>query len=108
MSSKKEKPEVVHEAEPINALSTIKASALIDVSSWKENQLKLVAENKFFEIVDNKTYEAGKKHRTNVVKGRTELQNQEKLVVSKFTAIRKEVGTETATLVDITLPLEYS
>lgn len=96
----------VIEAEPINVLETIKASALIDVSSWKEKQLKLVAENPFFEITDNKTYEAGKKHRTNVVKGRTELQNQDKLVASKFAAIRKEVGTETATLIEITQPLE--
>jgi len=96
----------VIEAEPINVLETIKVSALIDVSSWKEKQLKLVAENSFFEITDNKTYEAGKKHRTNVVKGRTELQNQDKLVASKFATIRKEVATETATLIDITQPLE--
>ena len=96
----------VIEAEPINVLETIKVSALIDVSSWKEKQLKLVAENTFFEITDNKTYEAGKKHRTNVVKGRTELQNQDKLVASKFATIRKEVGTETATLIEITQPLE--
>lgn len=103
---KKEKQEVVHEAEPINALSTIKASALIDVSAWEKKQKKLVAENKFFKITDNKTYESAKKCRTNVVKGRTELQNQEKLVVSKFTAIRKEVGTGTETLIKITKPLE--
>lgn len=96
----------VIEAEPINVLETIKVSALIDVSSWKEKQLKLVAENPFFNITDNKTYEAGKKHRTNVVKGRTELQNQDKLVASKFAAIRKEVGNETATLIEITQPLE--
>jgi len=96
----------VIEAEPINVLETIKVSALIDVSSWKEKQLKLVAENTFFAITDNKTYEAGKKHRTNVVKGRTELQNQDKLVASKFASIRKEVGTETATLIEITQPLE--
>jgi hypothetical protein len=107
MKKEKEFKEIeVVEAEPINVLSTIKASALIDVSSWKEKQLKLVAENPFFEITDNKTYEAGKKHRTNVVKGRTELQNQDKLVASKFAAIRKEVGTETATLIEITQPLE--
>jgi len=104
---KKEIKEIeVIEAEPINVLETIKVSALIDVSSWKEKQLKLVAENPFFEITDNKTYEAGKKHRTNVVKGRTELQNQDKLVASKFATIRKEVGTETATLIEITQPLE--
>lgn len=106
-NKEKEVKEVeVHEAEPINVLSTIKASQLIDVSTWKEKQLKLVAENPFFKIIDSKTYEAGKKHRTNVVKGRTELQNQEKLVASTFATIRKEVGTETATLIEITQPLE--
>lgn len=87
-------------------LEAIKISELIDVSSWKEKQEKLVAENPFFEITDNKTYEAGKKHRTNVVKGRTELQNQEKLVASTFATIRKEVGSETAVLIQITQPLE--
>lgn len=105
--SKKEIKDIeVIEAEPVNVLSTIKASALIDVSSWKEKQLKLVAENTFFEIIDNKTYEAGKKCRTNVVKGRTELQNQDKLVASTFATIRKEVGSETAVLIEITQPLE--
>lgn len=104
---KKEIKEIeVIESEPINVLETIKVSALIDVSSWKEKQLKLVDENPFFDITDNKTYEAGKKCRTNVVKGRTELQNQDKLVASKFATIRKEVGTETATLIEITQPLE--
>jgi hypothetical protein len=106
MKNKDVKEIEVIEAVPINVLETIKVSALIDVSSWKEKQLKLVAENTFFEITDNKTYEAGKKHRTNVVKGRTELQNQDKLVASKFATIRKEVGTETATLIEITQPLE--
>ena len=106
INKQKEKPEVVHEAEPINALSTIKASALIDVSAWKKKQQKLVSENKFFKITDNKTYEAAKKCRTNVVKGRTELVNQDKLVASKFATIRKEVGTETETLIQITKPLE--
>jgi len=106
MKNKDIKEIEVIEAEPINVLETIKVSALIDVSSWKEKQLKLVAENPFFEITDNKTYEAGKKHRTNVVKGRTELQNQDKLVASKFATIRKEVGAETATLIEITQPLE--
>jgi hypothetical protein len=98
--------EVIEALEPVSVLSTIKASALIDVSTWKEKQLKLVAENTFFEIIDNKTYELGKKHRTNVVKGRTELQNQDKLVASKFASIRKEVGAETSTLIEITQPLE--
>lgn len=92
--------------ETTNVLATIKASQLIDVSSWREKQKKLLAENPFFEIVDNKTYEAGKKHRTNVVKGRTELQNQDKLVASTFASIRKEVGSETAVLIEITQPLE--
>jgi hypothetical protein len=116
MKVKKEKPELnalgQTFGEAIDAMKTptgleaIKISELIDVSSWKEKQNKLVAENKFFKITDAKTYEAGKKHRTNVVKGRTELQNQEKLIASNFAAIRKEVGNETSTLIEITQPLE--
>jgi hypothetical protein len=116
MKGKKEKPELnafgQTFAEAVEAmtiptgLAAIKISELIDVSSWKEKQNKLVAENPFFKITDAKTYEAGKKHRTNVVKGRTELQNQEKLIASNFAAIRKEVGSETSTLIEITQPLE--
>lgn len=98
--------DAIHVVEPTNVLATIKASQLINASSWREKQEKLVAENTFFEIVDNKTYEAGKKHRTNIVKGRTELQAQDKLVASTFATIRKEVGSETAILIEITQPLE--
>lgn len=98
--------DAIHVVEPTNVLATIKASQLIDVTSWREKQERLLEENPFFEIVDNKTYEAGKKHRTNIVKGRTELQNQDKLVASTFATIRKEVGSETAVLIEITQPLE--
>ncbi len=113
---KKEKPELnafgqtfgeaVEAMKIPTGLEAIKISELIDVSSWKEKQNKLVAENPFFKITDSKTYEAGKKHRTNVLKGRTELQNQEKLIASNFAAIRKEVSSETSTLIEITQPLE--
>lgn len=98
--------EAVEAVEPQNVLATIKVSQLIDVSSWREKQEKLVQDNAFFEIVDNKTYESGKVKRTNVVKGRTELEKQDKLVASSFASIRKEVGTETASLITISKPLE--
>lgn len=87
-------------------LSDLKVSNLPELQGWKEKQDKLVVENPYIEITDNKTYEAACKSRTALVKGRTELQNQDKVVASKLTAFRKEVKAETDKLIAITQPSE--
>lgn len=87
-------------------LDNLKTSNLPELIGWKEKQEKLVEDNPYVEIIDTKTYNEACKSRTNLLKGRTELQNQDKAVASKLASFRKEVGTETATLIDITKPHE--
>lgn len=87
-------------------LDDLKVSNLPELQGWKEKQEKLVKENPFVEIIDNKTYEQACKNRTALLKGRTELEKQEKLVASKLSTFRKDVKTETEKLVAITLPHE--
>lgn len=87
-------------------LSDLKVSNLPELQGWKEKQEQLVSENPYVEITDNKTYEVACKSRTALLKGRTELEKQDKLIASKLTAFRKDVKTETDTLIAITLPSE--
>src|SRR6478736_6660656 len=87
-------------------LSDLKVSNLPELQGWKEKQEKLVAENPYVEITDNKTYEVACKSRTNLLKGRTELEKQDKLIASQVASFRKDVKTETDNLVAITLPHE--
>lgn len=87
-------------------LSDLKVSNLPELQGWKEKQEQLVLDNPYVEITDNKTYEVACKSRTALLKGRTELEKQDKLIASKLTAFRKDVKTETDTLIAITLPSE--
>jgi hypothetical protein len=87
-------------------LSDLKVSNLPELQGWKEKQEKLVSENPYVEIVDNKSYESACKSRTALLKGRTELEKQDKLIAKKLTDFRKEVKSETETLIAITLPFE--
>lgn len=87
-------------------LSDLKVNNLPELQGWKEKQEKLVSENPYVEITDNKSYESACKSRTALLKGRTDLEKQDKLIASKLTAFRKEVKTETETLIAITLPFE--
>ena len=68
----------------------------------QQRQEQLVIDNPFIEIRDNESFNIAKKRRTALRTGRTELQNGEKLIVSKITAFRKEVGNETEKLILIT------
>lgn len=88
------------------SLDTLKVSNLPELQGWKEKQEALVAENPYVEISDNKTYDVACKSRTALLKGRTELEKQDKLVASKLATFRKEVKTETDLLIAITLPSE--
>lgn len=107
MKTEKEVKEVeVHEAQVVSVLDNLKTSNLPEIIGWKEKQEKLVEENPYLEIIDTKTYEDACKRRTALLKGRTELQNQDKSIASKLAIFRKEVGSETATLIAITQPHE--
>lgn len=88
------------------SLETLNVSDLPELLGFEQKQKDLVAENPYVEITDNKTYEIACKSRTALLKGRTELEKQDKLIASKLTSFRKEVGLKTKELIDITLPSE--
>lgn len=87
-------------------LEKLDAKNLPELKGIEESQLKLVEENPYIEIVDNKTYEEAKKRRTALLKGRTSLESQEKTIASKLSNFRKQVSSVTKELIDITLPHE--
>lgn len=93
-------------SENLITLDSLKAKNLPELQGLKDKQLELVKECPFVEIIDNSTYELAKKHRTALVKGRTSLESQDKLIASKLTAFRKEVKSVTDELISITLPHE--
>lgn len=93
-------------SENLITLDSLNAKNLPELQGLKDKQLELVKENLFVEIIDNQSYELAKKHRTALVKGRTSLEGQDKLIASKLTAFRKEVKSVTDELISITLPHE--
>lgn len=95
----------VQETQVIN-LDQINANELPELQGWKEKQEALVKENPFIEIIDNKTYIEGKRRRTNLVKGRTEIQGQDKVVASKLKEFRLKVGGATKELIEISITHE--
>jgi len=88
------------------SLENLKVSNLPELQGWKDKQENLVKENPFVEITDNKTYEVACKSRTALLKGRTSLEGQDKLIASKLAGFRKDVKSETEKLISITLPHE--
>ena len=87
-------------------LDNLDANMLPELQGWKETQLKIVEENPFVEIEDNKSYEEAKKNRTALVTARTTIQNQEKLIASKLKAFRNKVADASKELIAITEPHE--
>lgn len=87
-------------------LEEISANALPELQGWKEKQEALVKENPFIEITDNTTYTEAKKRRTALVKGRTTITNQDKLIASKLKDFRSKVSDVSKELIAITLPHE--
>lgn len=88
------------------SLDTLNANNLPELQGWKDKQLKLVEENPYIDIEDNKTYEVAKQRRTALLKGRTSLEAQDKLIASKLTNFRKQVSSVTAELIEISKPHE--
>ena len=87
-------------------LDDLKATNLPELQGFKQKQEELVKECPFVEITDNATYEIAKKHRTALLKGRTTLEAQEKIIASKLSNFRKDVKTIIDGLVSITLEHE--
>ncbi len=87
-------------------IENLDANKLPELQGMKDSQLKLVEENPFIEIIDNKTYEVAKQRRTALLKGRTSLEAQDKLIASKLTNFRKQVSSVTAELIEISKPHE--
>jgi len=87
-------------------IEELKAEMLPELQGFKEKQVKLVEENPYIEIIDNKTFEDGKKRRTALLKGRTELEAQEKAITKKLNDFKSLVKSETENLIDITKPHE--
>jgi len=72
----------------------------------EEKQRKLIEENPFIEITDNKSYELAKQYRTTLRGGRYELQNGEKTIASRLKDFRDLIKSKTAELIGITLDAE--
>jgi len=90
----------------ILTLDDLKATNLPELKGFKETQEALVKQYPFIEITDNASYEIAKKNRTTLLKGRTSLESQDKLIASKLSNFRKDVKTIIDGLVAITLPHE--
>ena len=87
-------------------IENLDAKNLPELKGWKTKQTKLVKDNPFIEITDTKSYELAKKHRTALLKGRTSLSNQDKLIATKLKEFRNQVADETTKLIDITIEAE--
>lgn len=87
-------------------LTKLEVNSLPQLQGWEDKQNALVEENPYIEIIDKETYEEAKKRRTALLKGRTELQNQDKTVASLLTKFRKKVKETTENLIGITQAAE--
>lgn len=87
-------------------LEKVNVAQLPELQGLKDKQLKAVEENPFLEITDAKTYEEAKKRRTALVKARTDIEKQDKLIASKIKAFREAVAGASAELIAITKPHE--
>ena len=87
-------------------LEDINANSLPELQGWKEKQISLLEENPFLEITNSATYFDAKKRRTALVKGRTTIQNQDKLIASKLKDFRSKVSDASKDLITITLEAE--
>lgn len=90
----------------IVTLDSINVETLPEFKNWKQLQLRIVEENPFVEITDNKSYEEAKKARTTLVTARTDVEKQEKLIASKIKDFRNKVTNFSQELINITLPSE--
>lgn len=90
----------------IVTLDGINVEMLPEFKNWKQLQLRIVEENPFVEITDNKSFEEAKKARTALVTARTNVQKQETLIASKIKDFRNKVTNFSQELINITIPSE--
>lgn len=82
---------------------------IYELPSFKEardRQEKLIIDNPFIQIIDNKTYEEAKKRRTTLRQGRFELQNGLKVIKDALNTFKSEAENITDELINITKPTE--
>ncbi|CAL2077440.1 Eukaryotic translation initiation factor 3 110 kDa subunit [Tenacibaculum sp. 190524A02b] len=94
------------ETNQLVTIEDINVGSLLELQGWREKQEEIVKKNPFITITDNKTYKEAKKRRTSLVSGRTEIQNQDKLIASKIKNFRSKVSLVSKELIAITLPHE--
>lgn len=87
-------------------LEKFEPSQLPELAGLKEKQLQIVQDNPFVEIIDNSTFEAAKKARTQLVSARTDIEKQDKLIASKIKKFREAVAAVSGDLIAITKPHE--
>ncbi|TWP23105.1 hypothetical protein ETU10_08395 [Apibacter muscae] len=81
-------------------------SSVNKLEGYREKQLKVLEQNPFIEITDNKTYEEAKKARTNLVSARTEIEKVDKGIASILNNFRKGISDTKTNLISITKPAE--
>ncbi|WP_233881843.1 coiled-coil domain-containing protein [Tenacibaculum piscium] len=94
------------EIKAVLSLNDININSLSELQGWKEKQEQLVIDNPFIEIKDNKTFIEAKKRRTNLLKGRTLIEGQDKLLASQLKQFRGKVANVSKELITISLPFE--
>lgn len=89
------------------SIADFSVEKLAELSGKKEEQLKLVEENPFIEIIDTKTSDEANKRRTALRTGRTTLEKEQKDVITKIKqVITDPVKAEYEKLISITSPHE--
>ena len=94
------------EEKKIIELDKIDVSKLSDFQKFKEKQLLVIRENPFIEIKDHESYRKAKEARTALVRARTTIEKQDKLIASKISAFRKRVVALKQELIDISSEAE--
>lgn len=87
-------------------LMKLKPENLVEYQGFEDQQKQLVEDNPYIEITDNASYEAAKKNRTALVKGRTGIEGQDKTVGTFISQFRKGTIALCNKLVDITKAAE--
>ncbi|CAA7196845.1 coiled-coil domain-containing protein [Chryseobacterium potabilaquae] len=83
-------------------IEKIEVEKLPELQGLKEKQFQIVRDNPFVEITDIKTYEEAKKARTALLTARTNIEKQDKLIVSKINSFKTRVKEISQSLISIT------
>lgn len=84
----------------------VELSRLDAFQDVKERQLELVKTSPYTEIVDSKSHEIAKKHRTTLRTARTDLEKGQKAIFNVVNTFKAEVTKYTDELINITRPAE--